>query len=350
MPGEKSIAAQSAVTAASVAEILAKWTGIPVGRMDDGDRARLQRMAEELQARVIGQDHACERVARVVQRARAGLKAANRPTGVFLFAGPTGVGKTELAKATAEFLFGAEDAIIRIDMSEYMEKHAVSRLIGAPPGYIGHDEEGQLTGSLRRTPYAVVLLDEVEKAHPDVLNLFLQVFDDGRITDSKGRVVDASNALFMLTSNVGGAINKAPLGFLPAQLETATAAAREEIGKHFRPEMLNRFDEVIVFSPLSPETAARIVRLMVNGLAKRLREQDVGIEISDAAVRWLCREGYDPAFGARPLRRIIDRAVETPLAEKLLSGELTAGETILVDERDGVLRFLEKKGANENGA
>lgn len=350
MPGEHSMVMQSTVTAASVAEILAKWTGIPVGRMDDDDRARLQRMAAELQARVIGQDHACERVARVVQRARAGLKDANRPTGVFLFAGPTGVGKTELAKATAAFLFGSDNALIRIDMSEYMEKHAVSRLIGAPPGYIGHDEEGQLTGALRRTPYAVVLLDEVEKAHPDVLNLFLQVFDDGRITDSKGRAVDASNALFMLTSNVGGAMGKAPLGFLPAQIETATAAAREEIGKHFRPELLNRFDDTIVFSPLSPETAGRIVKLMLNGLTKRLREQDVSLEVTDAAVRWLSREGYDPAFGARPLRRIIERAVETPLAEKLLSGEIAPGETALVDERAGEIRITEKKGGEQHGA
>ncbi len=345
MPEETKTAGLAAVTAGTVAEILAQWTGIPAGRMNDGDRERLRGMGYELKRRIIGQDHACERVAQLVHRARAGLKAANRPIGVLFFSGPTGTGKTELAKATAEFLFGSEEAMIRIDMSEFMEKHAVSRLIGSPPGYIGHDEEGQLTGALRRTPYAVVLLDEVEKAHPDVLNLFLQIFDDGRVTDSKGRAIDATNAMFILTSNVSGALGRNAMGFLPAEVEKASAAAREEIGKVFRPELLNRFDDIVVFSALSMESSARIVRLMLRGLAKRLAEQQMQLRVDDGAVLWLTQEGYDPAFGARPLRRVIERCVENPIAERILAGLFHPGETILMEHNSQGLTFSSQKGA-----
>ncbi|MBI2686063.1 MAG: ATP-dependent Clp protease ATP-binding subunit [Acidobacteria bacterium] len=343
MPGEKPDTVSGVVTAESVAEVLSRWTGIPVGRMGEGDRERLQHMAEELQERVIGQDHACEQVSRVVQRARAGLKAATRPIGVLLFTGPTGAGKTELAKATAAFLFDSERAMLRIDMSEFMEKHSVSRLIGAPPGYIGHDEEGQLTGALRRTPYCVVLLDEVEKAHPDVLNLFLQVFDDGRLTDSKGRTVDATNALFILTSNVGGAAGRVPIGFRPEEIAATSAAAREEVGKAFRPEFVNRLDEVVVFSPLSPEDAARIVRLMLRGLEKSLQAQGIGLEATEDAVAWLCRTGYDPVYGARALRRAIAQHVEDPVADAILGGTIRAGCSAIVDYSDGALRIVADK-------
>jgi ATP-dependent Clp protease ATP-binding subunit ClpC len=344
LPGEKPGAAGGVVTGDAVAQVLAKWTGIPVGSIGEDDRERLKRMPEELKARVIGQDRACEKVADVVQRARAGLKAATRPIGVFLFVGPTGVGKTELAKATAFFLFNTDKAMVRIDMSEFMEKHTVSRLIGAPPGYIGHDEEGQLTGALRRTPFCVVLLDEVEKAHPDVLNLFLQVFDDGRLTDSKGRTADASNALFIMTSNVGGALPNLPIGFRQEDLDASSAATREEVGKAFRPEFLNRLDDIVVFSSLSQENIGRICRLMLQDLAKRLRAQEMGFDATDAAVAWLAVKGYDPAFGARALRRIIEQAVENPVVEKILGNEIRLGQTIVVDMKNDALVIAVQEG------
>ena len=346
LPGEKSGDVGGVVTADAVARVMSKWTGIPVGRMDEDDRERLRRMPDELKARVIGQDHACDKVARVVQRARAGLKAASRPVGVFLFVGPTGVGKTELAKATAAFLFGNEKALLRIDMSEFMEKHAVSRLIGSPPGYIGHDEEGQLTGALRRAPFSVVLLDEVEKAHPDVLNLFLQVFDDGRLTDSKGRTVDAASALFIMTSNVGGGAPRVPIGFGADELEASSAAAREAVGKAFRPELLNRLDDIVVFSALSPENTARIALLMLKDLDKRLRGQEIGLRATDAAVAWLSRRGYDAAYGARALRRAIEQHVENPLVEKILREEIRPGQTVVVDIRNDALRITTEEGEN----
>lgn len=325
IPGEKQGVMGGVVTADAVAEVIAKWTGIPAGRLDEDDRARLQRMPDELKARVIGQDGACETIAAVVQRARAGLKAAARPVGVFLFTGPTGVGKTELAKATAAFLFGSEGAMVRIDMSEFMERHTVARLIGAPPGYIGHDEEGQLTGALRRTPYCVVLLDEVEKAHADVLNLFLQVFDDGRLTDGRGRTVDASNALFILTANLGAGAGDSSL------------PGRELVRDAFRPEFLNRLDEIVVFQALSPASTARIVGLMIQDLGKRLRTQSIAIEATEAAVAWLSGTGYDAASGARALRRAIERHVEQPLTGMILRGDVARGDTVSVDVRDGML-------------
>ncbi len=324
------------VTAETVAQVLAEWTGIPVTQLTSSERDRLLRMADELKARVIGQDQACERVAQVVQRARAGLKGAGRPIGVFLFLGPTGVGKTELAKATAAFLFGSDKAMVRLDMSEFMEKHTVSRLIGAPPGYIGHEEEGQLTGAFRRTPFCVVLLDEVEKAHPEVLNLFLQVFDDGRLTDSKGRTVDATNALFIMTSNIG---HEAKVGFHPEESEAQTEALLTQIRKAFRPEFLNRLDDIIVFHSLHPEHTHHIARLMLNGLEQRLKAQGIGLQVSDAAVALLSEEGYNDHFGARELRRVIERLVEDPLAGKILRGEAKAGHIVIVNVKDRELTF-----------
>ncbi len=322
------------VTSESVAEVVSQWTGIPVAQMTQSERERLMKMADELKQHVIGQDSACEAVARAVQRARAGLKAPGRPIGAFLFAGPTGVGKTELAKATAEFLFSSSKAMIRLDMSEYMEKHTVSKLIGAPPGYVGHDEEGQLTGSLRRTPFAVVLLDEVEKAHPDILNLFLQVLEDGRVTDNKGRTVDASNALFIMTSNATPA---PPIGFHLEKTALWVASAKDEVRKVFRPELLNRLDEVVIFQPLHPSDASQIARIMLGDLRKRLKLQNIDLELSDAAMQWLCQEGCDPQYGARPLRRLIEQHIENHIAGKLLRGEVQPGHTVFVDVKDGSL-------------
>src|SRR5208283_3864382 len=253
---------------------------------------------------------AVEKVTRIVTTSRAGLRDPRKPIGVLLFVGPTGVGKTELCKALADFLFGSEKDLIRLDMSEYKEKHSISRLIGAPPGYIGHDEEGQLTGRLRRTPFCVVLLDEVEKAHPDVLNLFLQVFDDGRLTDSKGRTVDATNALFVLTSNVA---QETAVGFRPEETAAREAAAFAEVRKCFRPELLNRLDDVLLFGPLGLDQLSRIAKLMLAGLARRLSDQGVRLEVSDSALRWLAGHDYNSAYGARPLRRLIEQQIENPI-------------------------------------
>jgi ATP-dependent Clp protease ATP-binding subunit ClpC len=339
-PGEQHAPGGGIVTADSVAQVLSEWTGIPVGHLTEQERERLSRMAEELKARVIGQDGACDRVAQVIQRARAGLKAPGRPIGVFLFLGPTGVGKTELAKATAVFLFGSENALVRIDMSELMEKHSVSRLIGAPPGYIGHDEEGQLTGALRRTPFCVVLLDEVEKAHPDVLNLFLQIFDDGRLTDSKGRTADATNALFIMTSNVA---REKIVGFQSEGSAVAEEALRAEARQAFRPEFVNRLDDLVVFTPLEPEDTGRIAGLMLRDLEKRLEAQGIGLEVTEAALEWLCEHGYDTTYGARPLRRLIEQRIENPIAGRILREEVRLGQVVLVDVARGAL-VLESRG------
>jgi ATP-dependent Clp protease ATP-binding subunit ClpC len=340
-PGEQHSSGGGIVTAESVAQVLSEWTGIPVGHLTEHERERLSRMAEELKARVIGQDSACDRVAQVIQRARAGLKASGRPIGVFLFLGPTGVGKTELAKATAAFLFSSENALVRIDMSEFMEKHSVSRLIGAPPGYIGHDEEGQLTGALRRTPFRVVLLDEVEKAHPDVLNLFLQVFDDGRLTDSKGRTVDATNALFIMTSNVA---REKIVGFRSESSAAAEEALRAEVRKAFRPEFVNRLDDIVVFTPLGLENTKRIAGLMLRDLEKRLKAQGVGLKVTETALEWICLHGYDLTDGARPLRRLIEQQIENAIAAKILHEEVRPGHVVLVDVVGGALVF-ESRGA-----
>jgi ATP-dependent Clp protease ATP-binding subunit ClpC len=341
-PGEPHPSGGGTVSADSVAQVLSEWTGIPAGQLTEQEREHLSRMAEELKTRVIGQDNACDSVAQVIQRARAGLKAPGRPIGVFLFLGPTGVGKTELAKATAAYLFNSEKALVRIDMSEFMEKHSVSRLIGAPPGYIGHEEEGQLTGAVRRTPFCVVLLDEVEKAHPDVLNLFLQVFDDGRLTDSKGRTVDATNALFIMTSDVA---RETIVGFRSESGAAAEEALRAEVRRAFRPEFLNRLDEIVVFTALKPEDTKRIARVMLGDLAKRLEAQAVCLEMKETALAWLCEHGYDPTYGARPMRRLIEQQIENPIAGKILHSEVRPGDTVSIDAADGVLVFESRRPA-----
>jgi len=339
---------KSVVTEHDIAHIVASWTGIPVKKLAEEETERLLKMEEILHLRVIGQEEAVKAVSRAIRRARAGLKDPKRPIGSFIFLGPTGVGKTELARALAEAIFGDEDAMIRIDMSEYMEKHAVSRLVGAPPGYIGHEEGGQLTEAVRRKPYSVVLLDEVEKAHPEVFNILLQVLEDGRLTDTKGRIVDFRNTVIIMTSNVGASLIKkvTTLGFKTAQSDDEYDNMKERVTeqmKHtFRPEFLNRIDEIIVFHALKEEHIKEIVDLMLNTLANRLKENNMAMEVTDAAKAILVKEGYDQAYGARPLRRAIQRLVEDRLSEELLQGTFTSGDTILVDAAEGRI-LLSKK-------
>jgi ATP-dependent Clp protease ATP-binding subunit ClpB len=302
-----------------VAEVVAKWTGIPVSKLMEGEVEKLIHMEERLHERVVGQDEAVEAVSNALRRSRAGLQDPNRPIGTFLFLGPTGVGKTELARALAEFMFDSEQAIIRIDMSEYMEKHSVSRLVGAPPGYIGYDEGGQLTEAVRRRPYSVVLLDEIEKAHPDVFNVLLQVMDDGRLTDGQGRTVDFKNTVLIMTSNVAGGL--------------------EGVQATFKPEFINRLDEIVQFHQLSREEIGHIVDLQVEKLAARVRERGIEIELTDDARTLLGNLGYDPTYGARPLRRVIQKQLIDKLALALLEGEFQAGDRVLVEARDGELVF-----------
>ena len=337
--GEARGTGEGQVTAETVAEVVSEWTGIPVGQLTEDERARLLRMADSLTERVVGQDEAVQAVTEVVQRARTGLKAAGRPIGVLLFLGPTGVGKTELAKATAEFLFGSEKTMTLFDMSEFMDKYTVSRLIGSPPGYVGYEEEGQLTGALGRMPYCVVLLDEVEKAHPDVLNLFLQVFDDGRLTDSKGHTVDATNALFIMTSNLGYAPARA-VGFRPHDVDDDRQALLSEVSKTFRPEFLNRVDEISVFRSLEREHLTGIARLLTDRLAERLKEHGLDLQVTEAALTWLAREGYSEQYGARPLRRLIERKIENPLGGMLLREQVEDGQEVIVDVEEGELRLV----------
>ncbi|MBI5517210.1 MAG: ATP-dependent chaperone ClpB [Deltaproteobacteria bacterium] len=313
------------VTAEDIAAIVSKWTGIPVTKMLEGEQARLLRMEDELGGRVVGQEEAVRAVANAVRRARAGLGDERRPIGSFLFLGPTGVGKTELAKALAEFLFDDERAMLRLDMSEYMEKHAVSRLIGAPPGYVGYDEGGQLTEPVRRRPYSVVLFDEVEKAHPDVWNVLLQVLDDGRLTDGQGRTVDFRNTVLILTSNVGSHLIQDVAGDREVR-----KAVLEELRRHFRPEFLNRLDETIIFHRLAREHLRKIVDLQLDNFARRLERRDLKLAVDDAARDALGELGWDPVYGARPLKRAIQQHLENPLAQKLLSGEYLPGETVRV--------------------
>jgi ATP-dependent Clp protease ATP-binding subunit ClpB len=323
------------VTADNIAEIVASWTGIPVTKLMEGELEKLVKMEERLHDRVVGQDEAIEAVSDAVRRARAGLGDPRRPLGSFLFLGPTGVGKTELARALAEFLFDDEAAMTRIDMSEYMEKFSVSRLIGAPPGYVGYEEGGQLTEVVRRRPYSVVLLDEIEKAHPDVFNLLLQVLDDGRLTDGQGRTVDFRNTVIIMTSNVGSqlisAVGGAGRGEQDAAYEAMKRQVTDALRAQFRPEFLNRVDEIIVFHALSEADLERIVDLLLKGLERRLLEQDLRVDLTPAARQLIVREGTDPAFGARPLKRTIQRLVENPLARALLKGEFSPGDTIRVD-------------------
>jgi ATP-dependent Clp protease ATP-binding subunit ClpB len=330
-----------------IAKIVSKWTGIPVGRLLEGEVQKLIHMEERLRDRVVGQDEALASVANAIRRSRSGLSDPNRPIGSFLFLGPTGVGKTELARALAEFLFDDEKAILRLDMSEYMERHSVARMIGAPPGYVGYEEGGQLTEQVRRRPYSVVLLDEIEKAHPDVFNVLLQILDDGRLTDGKGRAVDFRNTVIIMTSNVGSSAIFELAAKDPKQAREQAMAALREL---FRPEFLNRIDDIVMFKPLGKDQIERIIEMQMRNLTKRLAERQLTIELTPAAKSLLFREGYDPAYGARPMKRAIQRLIQDPLALKLLDGEVRPGDHVLVDadSKTGemkITREVLKKGA-----
>jgi ATP-dependent Clp protease ATP-binding subunit ClpB len=325
-----------------IARSVSRWTGIPVTRLMEGEKSKLLQMEDRIQQRVVGQDEAVDAVAAAVRRARAGLKDPNRPIGSFLFLGPTGVGKTELARARAEFLFDDERAMVRVDMSEYMEKHSVARMIGAPPGYVGHDEGGQLTEAVRRRPYSVLLLDEIEKAHPDVFNVLLQLLDDGRLTDGKGRTVDFRNTVVIMTSNVGSHV----IQDLPeSERDRMVTLVNDQLKQHFRPEFLNRVDDVLIFHRLSEEHMAKIVHIQLARLNEVLSQQGLTLEATDAAVDRLAREGFDPDFGARPLKRAIQRLVQDPLANMVLAGELGENQRVLLDVEGGelVLRPLDQE-------
>ena len=325
------------VTEEEIANIVAKWTGIPVSKLMEGEREKLLHLEDVIHRRVVGQDEAVRLVTEAIQRSRAGISDPNRPIGSFLFLGPTGVGKTELAKSLAECLFDDERNMVRIDMTEYMEKYSVSRLIGAPPGYVGYDEGGQLTEAVRRAPYSVVLFDEVEKAHPDVFNILLQILDDGRITDSQGRTVDFKNTIIILTSNLGSQYlleGIKPDGSISAE---AQEAVRAELRRSFRPEFLNRLDEIIMFRPLTRENLTGIVDIMVEGLRERLAGRSLGLELTDAAKALIIDRGYDPLYGARPLRRYLQSSAETLIARRILSGDLPAGSTLVLDVENGEL-------------
>jgi ATP-dependent Clp protease ATP-binding subunit ClpB len=319
-----------------IAQVVAKWTGIPVAKLIEGDVEKLVRMEERLHQRVVGQDEAVRLVSEAVRRARAGLQDPKRPMGSFLFLGPTGVGKTELARALAEFLFDDEHAMVRIDMSEYQEKHSVARMIGAPPGYVGYEEGGALTEAVRRRPYSVILLDEVEKAHPEVLNVLLQLLDDGRLTDGQGRTVDFRNTLIIMTSNLG---SQYILDMSEKDRDKMEALIQQALREHFRPEFLNRVDEIVIFRPLTKQDLREIVNLTVEGLRRMLAEREIGLELTDAASDALAEEGYDPNFGARPLKRTLQRRIQNPLAMRLLKGEFKPGQTIEVDFEKGEFVF-----------
>ena len=317
-----------------IAKVVAAWTGIPVSRLQEGERAKLVHMEDRLRDRVVGQTDAITAVSNAVRRARAGLQDENRPIGSFLFLGPTGVGKTELSKALAEFLFDDEQAMTRIDMSEYMEKHSVSRLIGAPPGYVGYEEGGQLSETVRRRPYSVVLFDEVEKAHPDVFNVLLQVLDDGRITDGQGRTVDFRNTVLIMTSNIGSqAIQD------ESNSEQREAVVRSSLKEFFRPEFINRIDEIVIFDRLRHEDLDRIVLLQVKRVIDRLARQNIILQVEDAAVRVLASAGYDPVFGARPLKRAIQKHLLDPLSLEVLEGKWKDGDSIRATEQAGKIAF-----------
>ncbi|MBL1456568.1 MAG: ATP-dependent chaperone ClpB [Methylophaga sp.] len=320
-----------------IAEVVSKWTGIPVSKMLEGERDKLLKMDEALHERVIGQDEAVNSVANAIRRSRAGLSDPNRPNGSFLFLGPTGVGKTELCKSLATFLFDTEEAMVRIDMSEFMEKHSVARLVGAPPGYVGYEEGGYLTEAVRRKPYSVILLDEVEKAHPDVFNILLQVLDDGRLTDGQGRTVDFRNTVIVMTSNLGSNVIQEMAG--EDNYDAMKNAVMEIVGQHFRPEFINRVDDVVVFHPLQKSQIRAIADIQLSHLRQRLAEKEMGLELSDAALDMLSEAGFDPVYGARPLKRVIQHELENPLAQALLSGRFVAGQVIKVDVQDEELTF-----------
>ncbi|MFV1996858.1 MAG: ATP-dependent chaperone ClpB [Acidiferrobacterales bacterium] len=331
---------RNAVTENEIAEIVAMWTGIPVAKMMEGERDKLLRMEDEMHRRVIGQDEAVTVVSDVVRRSRTGLSEPNRPYGSFLFLGPTGVGKTELTRALATFLFDSDDAMVRIDMSEFMEKHSVARLIGAPPGYVGYEEGGYLTEAIRRKPYSVILLDEVEKAHPDVFNVLLQVLDDGRLTDGQGRTVDFRNTVIVMTSNLGSQIIQELAG--EENYEIMKSAVMDSVSSHFRPEFINRIDEIVVFHPLKKEQVHAIARIQVQYLRERLKSRDLDLTLTDAALEKLAEAGFDPVYGARPLKRAIQHAIENPLAQTILRGEFSSGDIIKVDVKQD--QFVFTKG------
>jgi len=322
-----------------IAQVVSRWTGIPVSKMLEGDVERLVKMEEYLSKRVVGQEQAIRAVADTIRRARAGLQEPTRPLGSFIFLGPTGVGKTELARALAEFLFNDEKAMVRIDMSEYMEKHSVARLIGAPPGYVGYEEGGQLTEAVKRRPYSLILLDEIEKAHPDVFNILLQILDDGRLTDGKGTTVDFRNTLIIMTSNLGSQVIKE----LSHDFERMEKEVRKILESHFKPEFLNRIDEVIIFKPLTKEVIFKIVDLQIDLLRKRLEEKKIGLEVTDRARQLIAERGFDPVYGARPLKRTIQKEIQNPLAMKILAGEFKEGDTVLVDVGPGGEVVFKKK-------
>jgi len=342
---DQDLMVEESVTPDHVAQVVSRWTGVPVDKMLEGERDKLLRMEEALSKRVVGQEEAVEAVSTAVRRARAGLQDPNRPIGSFMFLGPTGVGKTELTKALAAFLFDDETAMVRMDMSEYMEKHSVARLIGAPPGYVGYEEGGALTEAVRRRPYQVILFDEIEKAHPDVFNVLLQVLDDGRLTDGQGRTVDFRNTLIIMTSNLGSEVlvNQTE----DEDFDLVRAQVMDIVRASFRPEFLNRVDEIVLFHRLKREQMGAIVDIQLQHLRKLLSERKIALELDGAAREWLADKGYDPAYGARPLKRVIQKAVQDPLAEKILSGDIEDGETVHVGEADGELTFTAEAVAEQ---
>ena len=333
-----------AVTDDEIARIISRWTGIPVTRLTEGERAKLLTLEDQLHKRVVGQDEGVKRVTDAILRSKAGIKDPTKPIGSFLFLGPTGVGKTELAKTLAENLFDDEQNMVRIDMSEYMEKYSVSRLIGAPPGYVGYEEGGQLTEAVRRKPYSVVLFDEIEKAHPDVFNVLLQVLDDGRITDSQGRTVAFKNTILIMTSNIGSPYLLDGIDENGEIKTEAQSQVMDDLRGHFRPEFLNRLDEIIMFKPLTKSNIGKIVDLMVGELDKRLADQELSLELTDAAKDQVIENGYDPVYGARPLKRYLQKYVETLAARKILSGDVHAGDTLVLDVQNGEFIVTVKDG------